>query len=81
MENDGDPTAADFQQWPVFYGVRGDPKFTETFKSVFGVEYVPSATRQAGVHQVLEWMKDLPKDENIEAAEESYEPSASPPAD
>lgn len=54
----GDVDAHEYQEWPVFYGVREDQRFTNAFKSVFGVEYVPSAKKQAGLAQVMEWIKE-----------------------
>jgi len=53
----GDVDAQEYQEWPVFYSVREDPRFSETFTSVFGVEYVPSSKKQAGLAQVMEWAK------------------------
>lgn len=57
MGKQGRLSAQDYQEWPVFYGIRDDVKFTEAFKNVFGFDYVPSSKRQAGLAQVLEWAR------------------------
>jgi hypothetical protein len=72
----GDVGAQEYQEWPVFYGVREDPRFTESFKSIFGVEYVPSSKRQAGLAQVMEWgeqnkITDIGPDVTTEMAEDT----------
>lgn len=33
----GEFEGGDYQQWPVFYGVREEPKFADAFKSIFGI--------------------------------------------
>ncbi len=55
MGKDGDVTPHDYQSWPAFYGVRDEPIFIESFKAVFGIDYIPAAKKQAGIAQVLEW--------------------------
>ncbi|WP_035698755.1 hypothetical protein [Bradyrhizobium japonicum] len=64
----GEVDAQDYQEWPVFYGVRDDPKFVDAFKSIFGFDYVPSAKKQAGLAQVMDWIKEQDS-ENAEIAE------------
>jgi hypothetical protein len=60
----GQVGAQEYQQWPVFYTVRDDTRFQEAFKAIFGLEYVPSATHQAGLPQVMKWIKQhLDKEE------------------
>jgi hypothetical protein len=68
MGKHGDMPAANYQQWPVFYTVRDDPRFMQSFKSVFGLDYVPSSRGQAGLPQVLEWIKQ--RKEELEAESE-----------
>jgi len=55
--NDDLVNAQSYQEWPVFYGVRGEEKFTKAFKQIFGLEYVPAAKEQAGLSQVINWAK------------------------
>jgi hypothetical protein len=77
-----DMPASNYEQWPVFYGVRNDQRFKEAFKAVFGVDYVPSATKQAGIAQVMEFIKEtkaeMPTDieGEIESSEISIQPQA-----
>jgi hypothetical protein len=77
--SEGEVTAQDYRGWPVFYGVRENPKFIAAFKTLFGIEYVAAAKAQAGVGQVIEWMRKLPddetKDEEMEEDEQIEEPS------
>ena len=47
--------AAEYQQWPVFYSVRDDLIFTDTFKLLFRRDFIPSEKRQAGLAQVMKW--------------------------
>jgi len=48
-------SARGYREWPVFYSVREDGKFTGAFKEVFGFDYVPFAKEQAGLSQVIKW--------------------------
>lgn len=58
MGKGSDITIEFYQEWPVFYGVREDAQFAAGFKEVFGIDFVPSAKRQAGLAQVLEWISE-----------------------
>jgi hypothetical protein len=62
--NDDRVGAQGYQEWPVFYGVHENEKFTSALKEVFGLDYVPSAKEQAGLSQVIKLL-DTPdtKDE------------------
>lgn len=59
--NDEDVTAFAYQNWPVFYHVREDERFKTAFKSVFQVDFVPCARKQAGLAQVLQWSENSQK--------------------
>jgi hypothetical protein len=60
--------AQEYQEWPVFYTVRDEARFKDTFKNIFGFEYVPSAKRQAGLPQVMEWIKELTLETSAEGS-------------
>lgn len=70
--NDDRVGAQGYQEWPVFYGVRENEKFTSAFKEVFGLDYVPSAKEQAGLSQVIKLL-DTPdaKDERPDFSKSS----------
>lgn len=53
----GEVTPQDYREWPVFFGIRGNQRFIDEFQKQFGHEYVPSATKQAGLAQVMEWVE------------------------
>ncbi len=75
--NSDEINAQSYQEWPVFYGVRDNIKFTDAFKEVFGLDFVPSEKRQAGVSQVMNWMdkealvKKAAVDDGISTLDES----------
>jgi hypothetical protein len=70
--NDDLLSARAYQEWPVFYGVRGHVKFTSAFKEIFRLDYEPIAKEQAGLSQVLSWAKVAKVDK---APDEKDEPS------
>ncbi|WP_156466480.1 hypothetical protein [Rhizobium sp. Leaf306] len=45
----GEISALEFQEWPVFYHVRDSDEFLKAFKTTFGVDYVPSSIRKGGI--------------------------------
>ncbi len=69
----GEVGAQEYQEWPVFYTVRDDTRFKETFKAIFGFEYVPSAKKQAGLPQVMEWIKEQRLDAEPTVVEEELQ--------
>ncbi|MFC5757210.1 hypothetical protein [Rhizobium sp. GCM10022189] len=50
---DGEITALAYQEWPVFYHVRDHEAFRKGFKSVFGVDYIPSPKKEGGLVKTL----------------------------
>jgi hypothetical protein len=71
------PGPQDYQEWPAFYGIRGDEKFKATFTEVFGFDYIPSSKMQAGIAQVLHWIEansESPADAGPLVTEEENSP-------
>jgi uncharacterized small protein (DUF1192 family) len=64
---DAEVGAQEYQQWPVFYHVRDDGRFIEMFKSIFGIDYIPSDKKQAGIAQVMKWTDENASRENLSA--------------
>ncbi len=56
LGKNGDMRAQFYQDWPAFYSVREDPLFSQAFSSIFGIDYIPSSKKQAGLPQVMEWI-------------------------
>ncbi|GGF81458.1 hypothetical protein GCM10010924_05810 [Rhizobium wenxiniae] len=49
----GEISALEYQEWPVFYHVRDDDEFKKTFRSIFGVDYISSAIKKGGIINAL----------------------------
>jgi len=67
----GEVTAQDYREWPVFFGVRSDQRFVDEFMNQFGHEYVPSAKKQAGLAQVMDWIEKQELKDSSKSEEKS----------
>lgn len=60
-----------YQEWPAFFHIRDQPLFAQTFKEIFGVEFVPGSKKRSSMREVLDILKSK------SAASEEEEPHAS----
>lgn len=61
--------AADYENWPVFYKLRDDPKFAEAFESKFGRPFVPAPEDRLSFLELLALLRgEVPETDGGEVA-------------
>ena len=62
----GPLSEASYREWPVFFHVRDDKKFIETYVKVFGIPYRASSARRDAMTEIRQNLKKEVKSELVE---------------